>query len=140
MTSSEKVAYLKGLMEGMELNLDSGEGKLIGVIADILGTMAEDIEDIESDLYDVNGEMDALSDDVCEMEDLLDLFRERLEDVESGEDSEEESPVFFEVTCPVCNNSTRVDERVMAAGSVQCPQCGEMMEFGPPDTEDEAAD
>ena len=35
MTSSEKVAYLKGLMEGMELNTESGEGKLLSVIADI---------------------------------------------------------------------------------------------------------
>ena len=37
MTSSEKVAYLKGLMEGMKLDEASDTGKLLKVIADILG-------------------------------------------------------------------------------------------------------
>ena len=62
MTSSEKVAYLKGLMEGMKLDEASDTGKLLKVIADILGDMAEDIEDVESDLYDLSEEVDAISD------------------------------------------------------------------------------
>ena len=36
MTTSEKVAYLKGLAEGMGIQEDGGQGKLFHVIIDIL--------------------------------------------------------------------------------------------------------
>ena len=136
MTSSEKVAYLKGLMEGMELNRDSGEGKLLSVIADILGDMAEDIEDIESDLYDLSEDVDAISDDLSDVEDKLSRVDDEDEDWEDDEDDE---PQFFEVTCPSCSNTITVDEDVLALGAVQCPNCGEMMEFDLGD-EDEGKD
>ena len=41
MTISEKSAYLKGLMEGMNLNTESNEGKMIAAIVDLLGDMAK---------------------------------------------------------------------------------------------------
>ena len=133
MTSSEKVAYLKGLMEGMELNRESGEGKLFSVIADILGEMAEDIEDIESDLYDLSEDVDAISDDLGDVED-------KLRDAEDGDGDGGEEPVFFEVTCPACENTITVDEDVIELGSIQCPNCGEMMEFHLGDGQGEAED
>ena len=43
---SEKVAYLKGLMEGMNLNADSNEGKLFLAIADVLDEIALEVEDL----------------------------------------------------------------------------------------------
>ena len=126
MTSSEKVAYLKGLMEGMELNQESGEGKVLACIAEILGEMAEDIEDIESDLYDLSEDVDAISDDLSDVEDLL---RGEDERGYNEEDDEEEEPQFFEVTCPACEKTITVDEDVIELGSIQCPNCGEMLEF-----------
>ena len=47
MTISEKSAYLKGLMEGMNLNTESNEGKMIAAIVDLLGDMAKRVTDIE---------------------------------------------------------------------------------------------
>lgn len=144
MTSSEKVAYLKGLMEGMELNTESGEGKLLDVIADILGDLAADIEDIESDLYDLSEDVDHISDDLSDVEDLL-----REDDWHDGEDEEDffddededededGEPQFFEVTCPACEKTITVDEDVLELGTIQCPNCGEMMEF---DLEDAGED
>ena len=123
MTTAEKAAYLKGLMEGMELNTDSGEGKLFSVIADILSDLAADVEDLEGDLYDLSEDVDHISDDLSDVEDLL-----KEDDWEAG-DEEDEEPQFFEVTCPACNNTITVDEDVLGLGRVQCPNCGEMMEF-----------
>ena len=134
MTSSEKVAYLKGLMEGMELNRDAGEGKLLAIIAEILGEMAEDIEDIESDLYDLSEDVDAISDDLSDVEDLL---RGEDEDWYDDEDEEDAEPQFFDVTCPACGKTITVDEDVIELGSVQCPNCGEMMEFDLDSLDDE---
>ena len=125
MTTTEKVAYLKGLMEGMKLDTETNEGKLLSVIADILADMAEDMEDLSGDLCDLGEEVDALSDDLSDVEDFLCED----EDDEEDEDEDDEEPLFFEVTCPACDKTITVDEDVLNLGSIQCPNCGEMMEF-----------
>jgi ribosomal protein S27E len=126
MTTTEKVAYLKGLMEGMKLDTETNEGKLLTVIADILADMASDMEDLSGDLADLAEDVDAISDDLSDVEDYL--CDEDDEDDEDAEDDEEE-PLFFEVTCPACDKTITVDEDVLNLGSIQCPNCGEMMEF-----------
>ena len=132
MTTTEKVAYLKGLMEGMKLDTETNEGKLLSVIADILGDMAEDMEDMASDLFDLGEDVDAISDDLSDVEDYLcdDDWDEDDEDWdEDDEDDDDEEPLFFEVTCPACEKTITVDEDVLNLGSIQCPNCGEMLEF-----------
>ena len=130
MTTTEKVAYLKGLMEGMKIDTETNEGKLLSVIADILADMAEDMEDMASDLFDLGEDVDAISDDLSDVEDYLcdDDWDDEDDEDEDDEDDEEE-PLFFEVTCPACENTITVDEDVLNLGSIQCPNCGEMMEF-----------
>ena len=132
MTTTEKVAYLKGLMEGMKLDTETNEGKLLSVIADILADMAEDMEDLSGELCDLGEEVDALSDDLSDVEDFLcedDWDDEEDEDWDEEYDEDEEEPLFFEVTCPACDKTITVDEDVLNLGSIQCPNCGEMMEF-----------
>ncbi len=134
MTTAEKVAYLKGLMEGMNIDRDSNEGKLFTVMADILSDIAEDIEELECDLADLGEDVDAISDDLSDVEDYL--FEDEDEDDDDydydddDEDyDEDEEPLFFEVTCPACDNTITVDEDVLNLGKIQCPNCGDMMEF-----------
>ena len=132
MTTTEKVAYLKGLMEGMKLDTETNEGKLLSVIADILGDMADDMEDMASDLSDLGEDVDAISDDLSDIEDFLcdsDWDDEDEADWNELDDDEDEEPLFFEVTCPACEKTITVDEDVLNLGSIQCPNCGEMMEF-----------
>ena len=147
MTTSEKVAYLKGLMEGMKLDKDSDEGKLFSVIADILADMAEDIEDVESDLCDLSEDVDAISDDLSDVEDYLCDEDDDYcgcccddEDEDEDEDDEDEEPMFFEVTCPSCNKTITIDEDVLNLGSIQCPNCGEMREFDFDETDEDETD
>ena len=132
MTTTEKVAYLKGLMEGMKLDTETNEGKLLSVIADILADMAEDMEDLSGDLFDLGEEVDAISDDLSDVEDYLcddDWDDEDEEDWDDEDEDDDEEPLFFEVTCPACEKTITVDEDVLNLGSIQCPNCGEMMEF-----------
>ena len=71
MEISEKVAYLKGLAEGLNLDTDSKEGKLIAAIIDVLDDMAEKFVDIEDELCDVEDGLDAVSDDLSDVEETL---------------------------------------------------------------------
>ena len=59
------------------------------------------------------------------------------------EDEDDEEPVFYEVTCPACENTITIDEDVLGLGSIECPNCGETLEFEgvePIDGEDEDED
>ena len=132
MTTAEKVAYLKGLMEGMKLDKESDEGKLFAAIADILGDIVEDVEDVASDLYDLGEDVDAISDDLGDVEDFLageGDWADDEDDEDWEDEDEDEEPLFFEVTCPACEQTITVDEDVLNLGTIQCPNCGEMMEF-----------
>lgn len=71
MTTSEKVAYLKGLADGLGLGKETKEEKLISAIIDVLETISLDIEDLEETCLDLSEELDALSDDLSDVEDFL---------------------------------------------------------------------
>ena len=69
MTISEKVAYLKGLAEGLDLDTaKSKEGKLISVMIGILEEIGMSIEDLEENTVALGEEIDAISDDLSDVE------------------------------------------------------------------------
>ena len=152
MTTSEKVAYLKGLAEGLGFDKESKEGRILDAILDILEDVAHDIEDLEDNAYELGEAIDQVSDDLSDIEDIVyDLDDEDDEDEDEGccgscccdEDDEDdgEEPVFYEVTCPACENTITIDEDVLNLGSIECPNCGETLEFeGIEEDEDEPDD
>ena len=136
MTISEKVAYLKGLAEGLDLDTaKSKEGKLISVMIGILEEIGMSIEDLEENTVALGEEIDAISDDLSDVEKAV--FDEDDDDDDCCCGDEEE-PVFYEVTCPACENTITIDEDVLNLGSIECPNCGETLEFeGIEEDEDE---
>ena len=91
MTISEKVAYLKGLAEGLNLDTEkSKEGKLISVMIGILEEVAMSIEDLEENSLALGEEIDTLSDDLADVENVV---------------FEEDDDDFFEVECPDCGET-----------------------------------
>ena len=71
MTLTEKVAYLKGLMEGLNINKDTAEGKVLCAMADILEDMSTSVVDLEDSMAEVQGYLDELDDDLADVEDIL---------------------------------------------------------------------
>lgn len=137
MTTSEKVAYLKGLAEGMGIQEDAGQGKLFKVIIDILEDLALDLADTKDSLVDLTDGMEDLSDDLAELEDefydcLIDDEDEDDEEEDEDEDEEydeDEEPVFYSVECPGCGYKLTVDEDILDQGTFECPECGEIIDL-----------
>ena len=125
---SEKVAYLKGLMEGMNLNADSNEGKLFLAIADVLDEIALEVEDLTDEVMELGDGLDVISDDLGDVEDIVydDEDEDDYEDEEDDEDDEEEC---YATTCPECEEEVYFDETVLEDGEVVCPNCGAKLEF-----------
>ena len=144
MTLSEKSAYLKGLMEGMQLSTETDEGKMIAALVDTIGQIASSISDLEENAIAVSDELDEIEETLDAMEDfLLDEFDEDDED-EDEEDEEDEDDfdfdddeIIYEVECPACGEIINIDEDMLEEGSISCPNCGEELEFDLDDEEDE---
>ena len=67
----EKIAYIKGLAEGLSLDNDSKEGKILNAIIDLLGDITEEICDIEDACDDMSEQIDAVDEDLASLEDVI---------------------------------------------------------------------
>ena len=149
MTINEKSAYLKGLMDGMKLNTESDEGKMIAAIVDLLGDVTRKITDIEDTTIAISDELDEIEEDLDAIEDFImddedDYDEEEDEDEEWNEDEDyeegfdfgDEDSTIYEVEC-ACGEIIDFDEETLEAGSIVCPNCGETLEFSLEDDEEE---
>ena len=150
MTISEKAAYLKGLMDGLNLDTEKAEGKMISAIVDLLGDMAKRITDIEETTIAISDELDEIEEDLDAIEDFImdeeeyDEYEDEDEDEEWDEDEEyeegfdfgDEDSIIYEVKC-ACGNIINFDEETLEAGSIVCDECGELLEFSLEDEDEE---
>lgn len=139
MTLSEKAAYLKGLMDGLDLDKESAEGKMIAGIVDLLGEMTTSISDLEENAIAVSDELDEIEEDLDAIEEFL--MDEDDEDLDDEDDSDEdydfddddydddEEEVIYDVTCPTCGEVLHLDEDTILQESIHCPKCNELLEF-----------
>jgi len=145
MTISEKSAYLKGLMDGLNLNTETNEGKMIAAIVDLLGDVTRRLADVEETTIAISDELDEIEEDLDAIEDyILDEedeyedfedeedddydFSDDDEDYEEGFDFGDEDSTIYEVEC-ACGEIIDFDEKTLEEGSIICPNCGETLEF-----------
>lgn len=117
----ERVAYLKGLADGLKINTKSDEGKLLLETIDVLeelalaiddveyrqGLIIEDMEDMDMDLSDLEGYVYELDlDGIDSFEDFdfdefeekyLDIFEDFEDEEDDFEDELEESEKLEEI-------------------------------------------
>ena len=138
MTLSEKSAYLKGLMDGLKLNTESDEGKMIAAIVDLLGDLTRKVTDIEDTTIAISDELDEIEEDLDAIEDfIMDDEDYDDEEYEEGFDFGDEDSIIYEVECPVCGEIINFDDETLEEGSIPCPNCGENLEFSLDEDEDE---
>ncbi len=123
MTITEKVAYLKGLMEGLGLDKTTKEGKVIDAMADIL-------EDLALTVADNCDQIDAIDEDLESLEEYvyedLDFDKDDYDDLFGDSDDEEGE---YEFECPNCHEVVFIDESVFDEGKeIECPNCGAKLE------------
>jgi len=143
MTISEKSAYLKGLMDGLNLDTEKAEGKLISAIVDLLGDVTKKVTDIEDTTIAISDELDEIEEDLDAIEDYIldeededyDEYDDDFDDYEDEDDFEDEGfdygdeeTTIYEVKC-TCGNVINFDEETLEEGSIICDNCGETLEF-----------
>ena len=136
MNISEKVAYIRGLAEGMKVDDSTNEGKLMLALLDVLRDIAEELEDIDETLDDMAEVVSELEEDVEDLSEEL-YGADYDDDYDYGDD-------LYEITCRNCDNVVAVDLSMLDDdGALSCPNCGEKIEFdidfisGDDDSDDE---
>lgn len=119
MTISEKVAYIKGLAEGLELDSSDKNSKVLKAIIELLEDMALTVEDLEDGCAELCEQIDAVDEDLSNLEDFI---------YDDGDEDDEDDDVY-EVECPACHDIVYLDEDMLAEGEIACPNCGTNLEF-----------
>ena len=154
MKLTEKIAYMKGLLDGMELDGSTKEGKAILQMAEVMEEMGvyiddlqsqvdeltelcdlldHDLGDVESDLYCDDDDDDFGDDDDDEDDDedfeIGQVLPADYDDYAYDDDDEDFDEVQYVVNCPSCDETVSLSERQLEEGSMVCPHCGELLEF-----------
>lgn len=151
MSITEKLAYIKGLCEGLAIDDSTKESKVLLAIVDLLADVTEQVSLNESDLEQVFDELDQIYDEIDAIdEDLTDIEIALLDDdedededddyddeewdlLEDGDEDitdlyDEESPLY-EITCPKCGETLCFDEETLFGPDCACPNCGTPFEI-----------
>ena len=154
MNVSEKATYIKGLMEGMEIDTSKGEGKLLAVIADLLedlalsvqdledenATLREYIEEIDEDLGAVEEDFYCCDDDDCDC-DCCDCDDD--DDYCDCDDCDDDCDCCdccecLELECPACGEPVYIDEcDIEDIDELECPSCGKVLTIVETEAEDD---
>ena len=132
MEITEKVAYLKGLAEGMELDTEKKVGKLLSAIIDVLDDIALELEDVKDEQSELADGLDAVSDDLEDVENVVFDEWDAGDEDDGGEyyyDDLDEDEERYATTCPTCEETIYFDESILEDGEVLCPNCGEKLAF-----------
>ena len=152
MTISEKSAYLKGLMDGLNLDTEAAEGKMISAIVELLGDLTKKVTDIEDTTIAISDELDEIEEDLDAIEDFIMDEEDDYDDFDDDDDDEyyddedeydeegfdfgDEDSTIYEVVC-ACGNVINFDEDTLEEGSIICDECGETLEFSFEDEDEE---
>ncbi|MDO5310321.1 MAG: hypothetical protein Q4E94_00235 [Clostridia bacterium] len=115
---TNRASYLTGLAEGLKLDTEKPEGKVIDEMLKLISEMAEALEAIDDEQAFVADKLD-------EMEEVIDIIGENV----FGDDEDDD---VYTLVCDKCGaeiDFTEDDLDELACGEFVCPECGAEIEL-----------
>jgi len=112
----EKISYLQGLCEGMNISESSAQGRIIHGILAILDDLSSEMNDVKNSLADFQEYVQTIDDDLFELQ-------ENLADDEDDGDR-------INLTCSKCGEELYFDADVLDEEDkieIICPSCNEVV-------------
>jgi len=128
----EKIAYLKGLLDGLEIT-DENQQKIYAAVVEALDSLAREVVDQNDVIEELQDSYDELSDDLDQidedLESLEDDFYDVMDDDVPGDEETEYDEIYDSVVCPKCGHVFYFEpESYDPEETLQCPACGEKFE------------
>ncbi len=138
MDIGEKMSYIAGLADGLDIDKTTKEGKLLTAIVEALGDIVEEIKAMSSDMTDIEDLIDELDEDLGAVEEEL-YMCDDLDDYDDDDDYDfDEDDDCYEITCEKCGDKIYLDgDMILSDEDIKCPNCGEPIEFEFVDCEDD---
>jgi phage FluMu protein Com len=140
----EKVAYLQGLAEGLNLDEATKEGKMFIAIVNVLEDIVDELDELDGEQEELGEYIEAIDEDLGDLE--TEIFGEDEypdEDDEDFEEWEEEEENYVEVECPQCHDIVRFECSILSDDDVievTCPNCNQVVYVNEEDFEIEEED
>lgn len=154
MSTEEKVAYLRGLIDATDFD-SKEQKKLFIALTDLLRSIVRDVDENMGNIDNVDAHLLEVDEDLAAVENIIydgDSAKEddseddgdysfdegELEDYDDDDDdfdddeSEEQDSdgeEMYEIECPACHETIYLQESIILEGGVDCPNCGEPLEF-----------
>ena len=122
----EKIAYIKGLAEGLNLDETTKEGKILAAVIDLLGDITSEICEIEDGCDELMEQIDAVDEDLSTVEDII--YGDDDDDCDCDDCCDCDDEVY-EIECPACHDTIYLDEEMLDNEGMTCPNCGTELEF-----------
>lgn len=148
MTLTEKVAYLKGLVEGIGVDETTNQGKIMKAVLDVLDDMAFTVSDLEDSTSELYEEVEAIDEDLSSLED--EFYGDEDDDecdcdccCDDDDDDcdcccdDDDDDDLYELECPNCGDKIYITED-MLNGSIECPNCNTKIDDIEVEDEDES--
>ena len=140
MKLTEKMSYLQGLIDGLEIDKSTKEGKALIQMSEVMSELVLYVEDLQSQVDELTELCDILDEDLGAVED--DFYddiecdgdcdscdEDDWDDDDDDYDFDEDDDELYEITCPTCGDTILLDEGMIEEGSINCPNCDELLEF-----------
>ena len=145
MKLTEKMSYLKGFIDALDIQQDTKEWKVIEQMTSVMDEMVVYIEDLQNQVDELSELCENLDEDLGEVEQELfstdGLDDDDLDDYDDDDLNEgfEDDNQLYETTCPTCGRTIILDESMLEEGGVEC-SCGQSLEFDFENLEDDLDD
>ncbi len=116
----EKVAYLKGLVNGSDSLLKEPKERAVWEsMVDVLDGIADAIGQMDAERAELEEYVESIDEDLTNIED--EIYSDEDEDEEGSE-----GPEYVEMECPGCKESVYFEEDLLYQDDVEvtCPNCG----------------
>lgn len=128
MTNSERASYIRGLMEGLELDPKAKETKVLNAMVELLDDLCVSVEELEDGFDLLSEQVDEIDEDLGNVEEDFYGLEDDC-DCGCGHHHNDFDEAEFEVTCPSCGDTIELTDDMLEEGSIICPGCGETLEF-----------
>ena len=137
MNVSEKAAFIKGLIEGLDIDTKKGEGKVISAMADLLEDLALTIQDLEDEnatlreyIEEIDEDLGAVEEDFYCCDDDCDCCCDDDCDCCCDDDDCDCCCECLELECPECGEPIYIDEcDVEKIEELECPSCSKVLKL-----------
>ena len=117
---TDRVSYLKGLADGLQLDMEQGSNKLLMEVLNLLGDMTEEMQDMAEAQEELDEYVESIDDDLADLEEVL-----------FGDDDD------CDCGCEDCMDDYDEDDDEDQELSFDCPNCGKTVLLRASDIESE---